>query len=279
MGFHFPTIVNRMKDAIKLRKSGLFMPIPSSNNLGPDGMILPQKNGAASPKGGGINGTGRPALQPKTANQQKRGTSQPKKAKARLIPGADGLSAYLVLDRELTAEEKAVAAERFSIPTEWVLSEAEYKTNTGKTLSWLPPLPELTTGELYGVITNAQRALAEINVKVEAAIEKYKAENAGGKRGAYVTAKMREDFEAQARAEVLAPFRPEVAEEEWNQRLIAAQEDIGELGLTDRNAKEAHTAHLLAAKYQKRAIARQGPYGEQSRPSEQSGAFRPSPSA
>jgi hypothetical protein len=230
-------------------------------------MILPQKNGSASPKGGGIKGTGRPALQPKTANQQKRGTSQPKKAKARLIPGADGLSAYLVLDRELTAEEKVTAAERFSIPTEWVLSEAEYKANTGKPLSWLPPLPELTTGELYGVITNAQKALAEINGKVEAAIEKYKAENAGGKRGAYVTAKMREDFEAQARAEVLAPFRPEVAEEEWKERLSSAEDDIRELGHTDRNSKEAHIAHLLAAKYQKRAIARRGQDSEKSKPS------------
>jgi hypothetical protein len=259
MGFHFPTIVNRMKDAIKLRKSGLFMPIPSSNNLGPDGMILPQKSGSASPKGGGIRGTGRPALQPKTANQQKRGTSQPKKAKARLIPGADGLSAYLVLDRELTAEEKATAAERFSIPTEWVLSEAEYKANTGNTLSWLPPLPELTTGELYGVITSAQKALAEINGKVEAAIEKYKAENAGGKRGAYVTAKMREDFEAQARAEVLAPFRPEVAEEEWKQHFAAIEEEVAVLGLTDANARESHKICLLAAKCQKRVNAKKVP--------------------
>jgi len=53
MGFHFPTIVNRMKDAIKLRKSGLFMPIPSSNNLGPDGMILPRKMAQPHPRAAG----------------------------------------------------------------------------------------------------------------------------------------------------------------------------------------------------------------------------------
>ena len=259
MGFNFPEVSKRMENIIKLRKKGLFMPIPSANNLGPDGMLLPQKNGAASPPGGGIRGKGRPAGQPKKANQQKRGTSQPKRAKAQLIPGVEGVASYLVLDRQLTQEERASAAERFSIPVEWVLTEAEYKANTGRTVDWLPPLPQLTTGELFNVLKRAEQAVAEIDGKVEAMVEKYRAGKPGGVRGAYITAKMREDFEAEAVGEVLKPMIPAVSVDEWDKRLAKAVVEIADLDLKDQRAKDVHAVCLLAAKYQKLSAAVKAP--------------------
>ncbi|MCL2639643.1 MAG: hypothetical protein FWD53_02245, partial [Phycisphaerales bacterium] len=253
MKFHFPSVVKRLKEAIEMRKKGMFVALPSANNMGPDGM--PAGGGVArGPKGG------RPSSQPKKANQQKIGTSQPKKATAKLIGGEGDLTTYLVIQaNEMDQEERAIAAETFRIPTEWVLTETEYNKATGKTVNWMTPLPSLTTAASFMIFEEVQRCMAQIDSDTDQEIAKLKAETSNseanyGKRGKYVTSKLSRETKERVTVAAIDGMRPEgVPAEEWTERLNSLVKELkdthNETTTTDHRVVAAYT---LAAQYRLR---------------------------
>lgn len=268
MNFHFPTIQKRMEKIKTLQKKGkgIFLAQPSANNMGPEGQR--QKPPAAGiPTGGRPAKTGKPG-----ANKNKVGKSQPKAKAAltaKLLAGDEGANAYLVLaTAEVDPEDRDLIAEKFAIPAEWVLTEAEYKDRTGKGVDWLPPLPTLSAGETMVAMRRAEGSLKEIAGKVEASVEGYKQSNAGkGQRGAYVTKEKRGEFEADATAAVLSAVRPAVPDAEWSARVVASRPAIDEMGLASEGERQAYATHLLAAQYAKKyakAAASKPPPGARS---------------
>jgi hypothetical protein len=68
------------------------------------------------------------------------------------VQGDDGIATYLVMAvAELDTEKRTLISETFSIPAQYVLTEAEYKKATGKELAWLEPLPGLNAGDMLNI--------------------------------------------------------------------------------------------------------------------------------
>jgi hypothetical protein len=250
MRFNFPTMVKRMEETLKLRKKGMFMPVPSGNTLGPDGKPMP-------PKGGISQGTkgGRPSGQPQKANQQKLGKPQPKKATAKLIEAGDGITCYMVVGAdEMDHEEREIVSEKFGIPTEWVLTQAEYEHVTGKTMSWLPPLPNLSTAAAWVAMRHAQRVEMDIKAEAENEIAAIKATGTG-KRGKYVTDKLVAETMERVTASFIQKMRPEgVSAEEWSERKNIVTEALqAEAGDKPEGDLRVMAACTLLAQYLMRA--------------------------
>lgn len=203
LSFHFPTVAKRMKEIKKIReKDGIFVPLPSANNLGPDGGIIPSTTG------------GKPAKQAKKSNQQKKGKSQPKKkAKARfMMPAPDDVR--LVFDSEvITDEEREALAETFGVPKEWLMTSAAYKEAFGEQVTFVEPWPSLEGGEILA----AGREARDLMAKVEAAIEEElaAAKKLQGGRGPYATPKVKMDWKkkkAKVKADEMKIDDPDYAE-------------------------------------------------------------------
>ena len=192
--FHFPTIKSRMEKIKKLQtKDGIFLPQPSANNLGP---------------GGGVLTGGAPAMNAMPGkNAQKKGTSQPKlKAKAKACKIDDDTLAAVVDTDVLDDDQRNQLAELFGTEPKWVMTAASYRKLYGE-VDFTPPLPELTPGEMMAAMRGANKAVAEIDTATDAAIAEFKVrpENVG-KRGPYVTDKVKADLRTRAAATVLAKY-------------------------------------------------------------------------
>jgi len=259
MDFSFPAIQDRMEKIKKLQKAGtgIFLPTPSANNLGP----------GAAQKGGGIPTGGKPKAQPKPANKQKQGKSQPKtnmkttkptKAKARLVAGDDGITAYLVVaTEEMDQDSREIVAEKFALPTQYVLTEAEYTKATGKTVNWLSVLPTLSTGELMAVMAKANDIMAEVHVQTADAVEAFKKNNPGGTRGKYVTATVKRKIADEVLANILNTHRSrEVAEMEYAERLALACQEISGGAMNDATDQQKLTAVLMLESQYGKAAAK-----------------------
>jgi hypothetical protein len=187
--FHFPTITERMKQMKSLKGKGLFMPVPSANNLGPGGNMLPAK--------GGLPGKGRPKKSPGKKNQSKTGKSPAKKAKAtaRLIPISDREAVFVVDADLLTPEETQEISQATQVPTEWIMTKASYEERYGKPVDFTPPWPFLTQAETFAAIRESNKLLDQAKAMATDAIDKQKSGTSTepGKRGPYITAKKRDD--------------------------------------------------------------------------------------
>jgi len=202
LGYHFPTVVQRLKDTRDMRKKdNIFVPLPSANNMGPDGGILP------SPAGG----------KPKKApladnNKNKRGKSQPKKAAAARFACPDRTTCRLVVDADRIEDEAAEQlAAAFEIPKDWVMSRAQYQHAYGEQPKFVVPWPELDTRETVACVRLSQELLNQIEQRDQALQEQAKAEkreqHAGGKRGPYLTQKQKAQINQQVVTEALAPYQ------------------------------------------------------------------------
>lgn len=207
-GFHYPTIVKRLEQAIKLRKKGIFNPMPSSNNMGPDGGVLGPTGGAPAKK----------PLGNKNAN--KVGTSQPKKAKARLVQGPGNTPRMVVTFERLSAEERQTIAERFSMPAQWVKTEAEYRKETGgREVNWLPPLPDLDPVESFAAMREATELAAAVRTQADTKLADVKSAGSG-KRGKYITEDIRAAANAEAFQAAQATRKPEAMDADtWNKHV------------------------------------------------------------
>ena len=258
MRFNYPTIVKRLEVAIKLRKKGLFVPMPSSNNMGPDGTMV-QKGSPNGPGKGGIGGgkSGKPTNQPKKANQQKAGTAQPKhtKTRASLIPDEDGVGCHLVVARILDAEEREQLAEQFMIPQEWIVTEDEYLKATGKRMDWLSPLPALDVLEFVDVMAKANTLVSEVDQGCEGAFEAIRSTGTG-KRGKYVTDATKSDTRHTLAVALIAKLKPENVEEvEWKARHDRAVAEVASKSKAmklDEDGTHLFAAAMVAHQYAKR---------------------------
>jgi hypothetical protein len=201
MDFYFPQIKDRMDKIKKLQKDGkgIFLPTPSANNLGPGAQ---QKGGLPSgPRGGKPKSAG-------GAKNNKTRVNKPKKAVAKLLEGADGLACLVVKATEgmevLDAEDRELISEKFGLPADHVLTEGEFKIQAGASVDWMPKLPELTTGEVMAAMKKGQLMVARANDLIEEGTQEYQEAHKGeGKRGAYVTAKVKGEIAAGAHKDVL----------------------------------------------------------------------------
>ena len=245
--FHFPTILARLEQTIKLRKKGLFVPMPSANNMGPDGGILP------------AGGQGKPATSPLANNNKNRaGKSQPKKAKAKLLSDERGIGAYLVLDQEVTAEDRAIAAETFGLPEELVMTQEQYEKTTGKRVDWLSPLPMLSMTESIGAIEFGRGIAKHIEEEAEKELGALKSQTKGeaGKRGKYLTERVVADVYSKVTAAWIAKIRPlGVLDSEWDSRMANALGELAPkskaLNLDDHDVP-VYAAAMIARQYDKR---------------------------
>ena len=253
MRFNYPTILKRLEATLKLRKKGLFTPLPSANNMGPDGGIIGPKGGA-------------PAKKPAGAPSGKKGKSPIKKAKAKLLSDATGLSGHLVLAvAELDAEDRQEVAELFGLPAEIVLTEAEYKSQTGKEVDWLSPLPQLSFAESMAAMNQAKEIGVFIGKHVEEMAAEIKAKaktdlaDKPKARGKYITEKQLKELAAEARAAALTQLRPEkVEQKEWDERVNRAVQDLqvnaATMGLGE-DELPIYAGAMIARQYAKREDA------------------------
>jgi hypothetical protein len=242
-GFHYPSVVKRLEQALKMRKKGLFNPMPSSNNMGPTGGILGPTGGAPAKK----------PLGNKNAN--KVGTSQPKKAKARLVQGPGNTPRMVVTFERLTAEERQSIADRFSMPVQWIKTEAEYKKETGgREVNWLPPLPDLDPVESCAAIREATEMADAVKSQAEVRLADVKAAG-GGKRGKYITEEMRAEANAEAFQIAVAAKKPEAMDADtWNKHvqyvsaeMLPRSKDLG----MDVLGVNCYAAAVVARKFTK----------------------------
>jgi hypothetical protein len=183
MGYHFPEIAERMKAIKKLQKKDeIFMPIASANNASASGI----------PTGG------KPANDPTADNNDnKKGTSQPKLAAARIVPISDNRAVLVLATATVDDETRAATAEAMNIPATWVLGMDEFTAQYGD-ITNVAVWPEPTAMELTGAICKAQAAwqAAEPTIKARA-----KAELAPGQK--YLTQKRREAMHQTVLSELL----------------------------------------------------------------------------
>jgi len=205
--YHFPTIVARKKKMKKFHDQGLFLAKPSANNLGP---------GGDPKKGGGTPTGGKPANQPLADNNaNKKGTSQPKKATAKIIPISAAQASVVVDMEQMSSDERQDIAQAFDVPKDWVLTVAEYTERFGEEPDMEAGWPDLSDGELVQVARQAVAVAQEIDTEADRIL----AESQKGKR-MYVTAKRREAARAHASTAVLAKFKPEsITDKTWSRRL------------------------------------------------------------
>ena len=221
MNFNFPVIQKRQEMIKKLQKKGegIFLAQPSANNLGP----------AAMQKKGGLPTGGRPAKQPSSTkkNKQKAGKPAAKKAKAKLVHGDDGITAYMVVQsKSMSPEDRELVSEKFTLPTQYVLTEEEYTKATGKKVDWMNKLPALTTGESVQVMQEVSDFMAAVAKDVDTEIEAMK-QGSDGKRGKYRTPKLAGEVTEGVISRCLAGLKPLfVPVEEWDQRMAKACQEL-----------------------------------------------------
>lgn len=215
LSFHFPQIKRRMEKMTQLKKKGLFMPVPSANNMGPDGKPVPPstgpagkkkaKNGGQSKPGGkgGVSTGGKPANSPGADNNaNKKGTSQPKKVKvsARLRHAGDGNIA-MIIDTDVDNEKLQQISKTFNHPIEWIMTAATFKEKFPE-LTDIEPWPMLDMQEGIAATMGGTKILKDTEVRYEKALSEWKEKNAEpGKRGPYATKEVLHDLRIVARIE------------------------------------------------------------------------------
>lgn len=229
--YHFPTVVERMKKIKKLQKDEeIFLPTPSANNMGP--------NSAAS----GLPTGGRPAKQPGSdKNKAKRNTAQPKlKAAARVE--AVGEVAKLVVDVDvLDPEMVEQLCEQMELSPDDIMSAPDFAAAYGREVRFIQPWPQLTTAEIVGAMSVAQKVVARVDQEIEAKAEAYRDE---GDKKRYVTDKVRRDLRDELTRQALAEYR--VDDPHWDDRFrdeqasLIAQEVAGDVATA--------MAHVVLAK-------------------------------
>jgi len=192
-GFHFPTIAARMKKMKKYQKDGLFLPIPSANNMGPGGQNI--KNGGGTPT------KGKPANQPLADNNQnKKGTSQPKLKAAAVVvqnPKVPG-KPILVIDADIVSEEaKADSAQMFGCDKGDVMGRQEYQQAFGSKVNFWHPWPELDMRETMAAMHEGEELFDKVVVSVKEKEKSHRAQ-AANKRGRYVSTELHQTFLAEA---------------------------------------------------------------------------------
>lgn len=240
--FHFPTIVARMKKMKKLKEEGLFMPIPSANNMGPGGTALPAKGGA--PSAGGKKGGKPTASAGADNNASRKGKPTKIKAKAKVQP-VDGQHAAIVVDLpELDADQVNDIVEQFGVNPEWVMTRASYEAKYGK-IEMFTQWPELNPGEAYACLRESMKLAGRVDEASERAIASHKEKNAG-KRGAYITDKVRGDLVEHATAEVIDGFLPKLVGEDGEAMVAHMRVTATSLRATDGELSE-RDARIAAA--------------------------------
>ena len=201
MGYHFPTILARMKKIKAFQDKGLFLAMPSANNLGPGG----QKIGG----GGGTPTKGKPANQPLADNNSNKiGKSQPKmKAAAVAVqhPKRPG-KWIMVVDSDVVAPEaKQDVSQMFGCATDEIFSRAEYQTAFGSAVQFWQPWPELDMGETMAAIHEGDVLYGRVGDVIKSREAAHRS-SASSKRGRYVSTEMRAQFMAEAFAQEVATF-------------------------------------------------------------------------
>jgi hypothetical protein len=244
LGYDYAVIEKRQKKIKPLQKQG-------------KGIFVPQQQANKPPTG--LQTGGRPKKSAKKSNTQKKGRSQPKKkakamlekARAKLVPGTDGVTAYLVLDRAVAKDERKYLAERFGVPSDWVMSHAEYTAKTKQTVSWLPKLPELKPLEMFQAMRQGEGATERVKALANDLAENHRRAK-GGKRGSYVTDTVKAELFEQAVAQVTQELKPEGVEDaEWGERMRYAVADLKED--FDGPTTKVYAAAMLARQYGKQA--------------------------
>jgi hypothetical protein len=252
LNFKFPIIEQRMAKMKQLQKKGLFVPMPSANNMGPDGK--PAIKGAAKPglksktKKPGTGGVGgKPANNPGAKNNSTRvGQSTPKKAVAKFQPIDGSRLAVVVEGEDLDQDHFNDIAERFHVPAEWVMSKASYEAQYGE-IDMSPPWPALRPVEMFGTLKASNTLLEKINAEVEQAIATRKAGVPAGKRSSYITSAIKKEIVDQATASVLnAHLETEAGERPSNFGKYVA-ESIQEI--TDSYGSEMDTTGIYVAAF------------------------------
>ena len=207
LSFSFPTVQKRMKKIKELQKQGLFVPMPSANNMGPDGKPNKPPGGQPPSKKGNKPGTGGKGGKPagKTGqNQNRTGKSTPKKVKAtaKIQPLSDDRAVLVVDSETLDTDHVNQLAGRFGIPTDWVMTKASYEKEYGP-IDMEPTWPALTMMETVAAMSEGGHLRIEVDAEIEQATASYKSDTKGGERKPYITEKVKGQIEAQAKAKVL----------------------------------------------------------------------------
>lgn len=248
LGYHFPTVLKRLRKIKGLRdKEQLFLPLPSSNNMGPDQ---------------GIPTGGKPKKAPLADNNKnKRGKSQPKtgksKAAARFVVISPDQMRLVVDADEITDEGREEVSRAFHVFPEWVISRAEYQQTYGKSISFMQPWPELEPAEAAKAARVAMRALAPWDEKIIEAVVEWKRANASkdSRRGNYVTEKVKEELSSNLEKELLKPYV--VDDPDWDTRVAEAMGRLkaADPDMSDREARVQ--AHVMLSMQHKKFEAAQ----------------------
>jgi hypothetical protein len=223
LGYHFPTVVERLKKMKGYRdKDGIFMPTPSANNMGP---------GA----GGGLPTGGKPKKQPLADNNKnKKGKSQPKAAAAIRFMTPTPEDVRLVIDADwIDDDARNQVATAASIKSEWVMTRAEYKEAYDQDVSFIQPWPALNSSEMIAATRDAMRAIASTDVAHEQLLNEWKdsAKAASkGNRGPYVTQQVKDSLRERAVASAMKTCDDKAYNEHIEDRM---KEMVSELNHAD----------------------------------------------
>ncbi len=224
IGFNYPVVLKRLEQTQKLRKKGLFVPTPSANNLGPDGLMMDPGVG------------GKPRNAPLADNNKNRkGKSQVKtKAKAAVQIVPDGTCRLVVDADHMEPDAHAQMAEVFGIDARFIMTKASFKEQYGRDVKFIQPLPPLSTREAIAIGAESQRVLARVVTEAHAGIEKLKTENKG-KRGPWLTKAKKTEVVEAAQAAVLTPLQ--VIAEEWSDWYNGCLEETNAEGVVPAQAE------------------------------------------
>jgi hypothetical protein len=267
LGFHFPTIVARMKKMKTFKNQGLFMPMPSANNLGPSGSPLPAKGGTPAAGGKG----GKPANAPLADNnanrkgKMKQPKAKPAKAKAKIQPVDDKHVAVVIDLPDLDDGQVQDVVDRFGVDPQWVMTKATYEQKYGPILMFTP-WPDLSAAEAMACIRDTVKLGTKIDAETEKAVARHKSSSAG-KRGHYLTDKVKEELAEASIKSVLVDYLPKLAGEEEDVFAAHLTSSIASLEATDPEMSQRDVrisaAVLCAKRYAKaKAVAAQPPTEE-----------------
>lgn len=266
LNFHFPTVMKRQKEFNTLRKSGLFMPLQflvaqqvakDNKEMGIQQMAIDKAatgtsggQGSAA-KGGGTPTGGKPKNSPGAANNKnKKGITQ-KRSIAKLVPIDNTNAALVMAVASLDDEEREDIAARLSIPTEMIMTTAEFKSKYNREPDMTPPWPELTPGEAMTCMLQLGSHSKSVEQSFQDKIAKAKERgNASDKkRGPYVTAQAKADLMHEACNEVLGSLAPEVDSATWGMK-VQRQLDKIKIDLPDLDEVSQKILAVLLAKMQ-----------------------------
>ncbi|MCL2640884.1 MAG: hypothetical protein FWD53_08575, partial [Phycisphaerales bacterium] len=209
------------------------------------------------------NGKGRPADSPLAENNSTH-IGKPKKAKAKLLADERGIGAYLVLNQEVTTEDRTLAAETFGLPDELVITQKEYEKRTGKPVNFLPPLPTLALAESLEALEYARTLIANIEKEAESELEQIKADAklktpTPGRRGKYITDRVTAEVYIRITATHVQKIRPsKINDEEWTTRMQTTLTDLTPKAQSlhwPDHAIPLYAAAVLTRQYTKRDAA------------------------